>query len=610
MTAQGMAIACLVSGALTCGAAVPAASGQAGRLHHNPAIQEEPAMDKAFEELGRRYVREFPELSPVSATQLGDHRFDGRLDDVSEKARARAAEFNRSFLAELAAITPAKLSRANQVDYALLEHSLRGDLWRLERLQDWAWNPLLYTELAGSAVYGLMAREFAPLRERLGHVADRLEQFPRLLDQVRATLDPKRVPSVHAETAVKQNRGVLNILENMVEPQLGALADNEQSRLREAMATARSAIEKQQTWLENELVPKAAGDFRLGARLFDEKLAFTMQTPLSRDEIRDRARRNLERVRAEMYRTAQEVYRKKHPYTEFPAEPSREYRQAIIRAALEMAAQNAPLPDAVVQTAKDTLATATEFVRNKDLITLPDDPLDIIIMPEFQRGVSTAYCDSPGPLDVGQKTFYAVAPLPSDWTSQQIESFLREYNIRSIHNLTIHEAMPGHFVQLAWANRYPSTLRAVLPSGVFIEGWACYTEQMMIEEGYLDGDPLMKLVNLKWYLRTIANALIDQAIHVDGMQRDEAMRLMIEDTFQEEREAAGKWTRARLTATQLSTYFVGREEHRDLRRAAEAAWGREFTLKRYHDKVVSFGSPPVQYVRALLLDREIPGVKQ
>ena len=613
MTAPGLASfrRCFAAGALLCAAGAAARAQDAQKQEtRNAAKAEESTMDKAFEDLGRRYVREFPELSPVAATQLGDHRFDARLDEVSEKARTRAAEFSQKYLADLAAIAPANLSRANQVDYALLNHSLRGDLWRFERLQEWAWNPLIYTELAGSAVYGLMAREFAPLPRRLGHVADRLEQFPRLLEQVRAALDPKRVPAIHAETAVKQNRGVLNILENMVEPHLEALGSDEKARLQAAMTTARSAIEKHQSWIEKELTSKATGDFRLGARLFDEKLAFTLHTPMSRDEIRDRARRKLASVRDEMYRTAQEVYRKKHPYTEFPNEPSRVYQQVIIRAALEIAAQNAPAPDAVVETAKETLVAATEFVRKKDLITLPDDPLDIIIMPEFQRGVSTAYCDSPGPLDVGQKTFYAVAPLPSDWSSQQIESFLREYNIRSIHNLTIHEAMPGHFVQLAWANRYPSTLRAVLSSGVFVEGWACYAEQMMVEEGYLDGDPLMKLVNLKWYLRTIANALIDQAIHVDGMQRDEAMKLMIEDTFQEEREAAGKWTRARLTSAQLSTYFVGREEHLDLRREARTVWGKDFSLKRYHDRVVSFGSPPVQYARALLLEREIPALQK
>jgi uncharacterized protein (DUF885 family) len=568
---------------------------------------DDDAMDKAFADLGTRYVQKFPELSPVSATQLGDHRFDGRLDEVTPAARTREAEFCRSTLAELKAIDRSKLSRPHQVDYTLLTQSLEAQLWRLEKLQEWAWNPLIYTELAGGAVYGLMAREFAPLPRRLGNVADRLEQFPRLLEQVRGTLDPKRVPPIHAETAVKQNRGVLSILENMVEPQLGSLPEAEQGRLKRAMGTARSAIETHQTWLEKELAPKAAGDFRLGPKLFDEKLAFTLQTPLSRDEIRDRARLDMTRVRDEMYQTARQVYEKKHPYTRFPENPPAEYRQAIIRAALELAATDVPPADAVVATAKSTLQTATEFVRNKDLISLPDDPLDIIIMPEFQRGVSTAYCDSPGPLDVGQKTFYAVAPLPTDWTAQQVNSFLREYNIRSIHNLTVHEAMPGHFVQLAWANRYPSTLRAVLSSGVFIEGWACYTERMMVDEGYLDGDPLMRLVSLKWYLRTIANALIDQAIHVDGMRREEALQIMIEDTFQEEREAAGKWVRAQLTSTQLSTYFVGLQEHRDLRREAEAAWGREFNPKRYHDKVVSFGSPPVQYVRALLLDREIPG---
>jgi uncharacterized protein (DUF885 family) len=228
-------------------------------------------------------------------------------------------------------------------------------------------------------------------------------------------------------------------------------------------------------------------------------------------------------------------------------------------------------------------------------------------MPEFRRGVSLAYCDSPGPLDVGQKTFYAVAPLPSDWTPEQIESFLREYNLRSIYDLTVHEAMPGHFLQLAVSNRYPSTLRAVLSSGVFIEGWAVYTEQLMADEGLLDGDPLMRLIALKWYLRSISNALMDQAMHVDGMTREAAMELMTESTFQEEREASAKWVRAQLTSTQLSTYFVGYQEHRDLREEAEKAWGDEFSLKRYHDGVISFGSPPVQFARALLLELDIPG---
>jgi uncharacterized protein (DUF885 family) len=199
-----------------------------------------------------------------------------------------------------------------------------------------------------------------------------------------------------------------------------------------------------------------------------------------------------------------------------------------------------------------------------------------------------------------------VAPLPEDWTEQQVESFLREYNVYSIQDLTIHEGVPGHYLQIALSNRYPSVLRSVLQSGPFIEGWAVYAERMMIDEGYQDHAPLQELITLKWYLRAITNAIIDSAIHVDGMTRDEAMKLMVEGGFQEEREAAGKWVRAQLTSAQLSTYFVGYQEHIEMRAAVQEAWGEEFTLRRYHDQALSYGSPPVRFVRALMLGEEIP----
>jgi len=412
---------------------------------------------------------------------------------------------------------------------------------------------------------------------------------------------PGRVPKIHAETAVKQNKGVLSILDNMVVPQLGKLGKAERGRLEAAMKTARAAIDKHQEWLEKEVLPRAAGDFRIGRELFDKKLAFTLNSPLSRAEIRQRADSELKRVREQMYQLSKGVFLKKEPGRVFPQEPDEAHRQETIQAALELAYADKPARDAVVKTARESLVDIEAFVRKRDLITIPDDPIEIIIMPEFERGVSVAYCDSPGPLDVGQKTFYAVAPLPEDWTDKQVDSFLREYNRRSIHNLSVHEAVPGHFLQLAHSNRYPSLLRAVLSSGVFIEGWAVYTEQMLADEGYMNADPLMKLITLKWYLRGIANAIIDQAIHAEGMTEEEAMRLMTVTTFQEEREAAGKWIRAQLTSTQLSTYFVGYQEHRDLRAEVEKKLGDGFNLKRYHDQVISYGSPPVRFVRRLVL---------
>jgi len=251
------------------------------------------------------------------------------------------------------------------------------------------------------------------------------------------------------------------------------------------------------------------------------------------------------------------------------------------------------------------MALATDFVKKKDLITLPDSPVQIILMPEFQRGVSVAYCDSPGPLDKGLDTFYAVSPIPDEWKPEQVTSFLKEYNTRSIAELGVHEAMPGHYVQIWHSNKYPSVLRAVLSSGSFVEGWAVYAEKVMADEGFLDNDPLYRLIQQKWYLRSIANAILDQSIHVDGMSEADAMKLMMEGTFQQEREAAGKWTRARLGSTQLPTYFVGVQEHLDLRKAYEEKMGANFNLKAYHDKELSYGSPPVRYVRALMLDEPI-----
>ena len=557
--------------------------------------------DDQFLELSKSYLDRFTALSPVYATYLGDHRYDGELDEVGAESRARTKAFSREYLELLKALPREHLSQANQIDAALLEHDLRKTLWRLDVLEEWAWNPLGYTDLCGRAIYSLMARDFAPIAKRLSSAADRLEKLPRLLEQVRGTLVAKRVPKIHAETAVKQNKGVLSILDNMVVPNLGKLEKAERGRLEAAMKTARAAVDKHQEWLEKEVLPQASGDFRIGKELFDKKLAFTLNSPLSRAEIRKRAESELKRVREQMYEISKGVHLKKHPQYQFPAQPDEAHKQETIQGALELAYADKPARDAVVKTAKESLVDIEAFVRKRDLITIPDDPIEIIIMPEFERGVSVAYCDSPGALDVGQKTFYAVAPLPDDWTDKQVDSFLREYNRRSIHNLSVHEAIPGHFLQLAHSNRYPSLLRAVLSSGVFIEGWAVYTEQMLADEGYMNADPLMKLITLKWYLRGIANSIIDQAIHAGDMSRQEAMHLMTVTTFQEEREAAGKWIRAQLTSTQLSTYFVGYQEHRDLRAEVEKKRGDAFNLKKYHDQVISYGSPPVRFVRRLVL---------
>ncbi|UBB24094.1 DUF885 domain-containing protein [Pseudoxanthomonas japonensis] len=562
--------------------------------------------DARFADLSKRALEGWLQLSPVSATQIGEHRYDSEIDDLSAEGRKKSLEFSRKMLAELGAMDVSKLSRENQVDAAILRNQLEYDAWGNETLQSWAWDPQVYSGLAGGALYNLMAREFAPLPDRLKSAIDRMEKIPTLLAQARANLDPARVPKIHAETVAKQNAGILSIVDSFITPHAKELPEAEQQRLAAATGTLKKAVEEHQQWLDKTLVPNAKGDFRVGEKIYDQKLKFALLSSLSRAEIKQRAEGELKRVRGEMYAIAQQVLKDKPGAPALPASPSDEQQQQkAIEAALELAYAERPARDKVVPDAEAALKSATDFVRAKDLVTLPDAPVDIIPMPEFQRGVAVAYCDSPGPLDKNLKTFYAISPIPEDWSQAQVDSFLREYNSRMIHLLSIHEGTPGHYLEGWHSAKFPSTLRAVLRSGLFAEGWAVYTERMMADAGYLDNDPLFRLVQLKFYLRTIGNAILDQGVHVDGWSREQAMDLMVRQTFQQEREAAGKWTRAQLSSAQLPTYFVGAQEHFDLRKAMEAKLGDKFNAKAYHDQVLSYGAPPVRFVRELMLDEPI-----
>ncbi|NIJ68296.1 DUF885 domain-containing protein [Xanthomonas sp. 60] len=563
------------------------------------------AVDAEFAALSKRALDTWMQQSPVGATQIGDHRFDSEIDDLSAAGQQKTLTAYKALLADLDRIEVAKLGRENQVDAAILRNQLQSDIWNAEVLQSAKWDPQMYNGLAGSAIYGLMAREFAPLPQRLKSATDRMEKIPAIFAQARENLDPARVPKIHAETVAKQNRGILSIVDTFITPNIGQLPDAEQQRLQAAIDGLKKAVDEQQAWLDGTLVPNAKGEFRVGAALYDQKLKFALNSSLSRQEIGERARAELKRVRQDMYGIAQTVLKDKPGAPEMPAQPTDEQQQKAIEAALELAYADKPARDKVVDDAKAALDQSTAFVREHDLMTLPDAPVDIILMPEFQRGVAVAYCDSPGPLDKNLKTFYAVSPIPDDWNDKQVDSFLREYNSRMIHLLSIHEGTPGHYLEGWHSAKFPSTLRAVLRSGLFAEGWAVYTERMMQEQGYLDNDPLFHLVQLKFYLRTISNAILDQGVHVDNWTREQAMHLMTHDAFQQESEAAGKWVRAQLTSAQLPTYFVGAQEHFDSRKAVQEKQGANFNLKAYHDQMLSYGAPPVRFARQLMLDQPI-----
>lgn len=568
-----------------------------------PAATQTP--DQAFEALGNAYIDSIARFSPTSATSLGDHSGDARIDDLSAQGRADAVAADRAMLATLAGIDRKALSRDNQVDAALLRNALEYDIWGLEVQQGWAWDPQVYNDVAGGALYSLAARDYAPWADRLKAATARMQAIPALLAQARAQLDPARVPKIHAETVAKQNGGIVQIAEDMLAPHKGDLAPADQAKFDAALATLKAAVAEHQTWLDTVLVPGAKGDFRLGAAKYDQKMRFSLLSTITRAQLKAKAEQAVIDTRAEMYALARQVLAGKAGAPPTPDKPTQDQQQAAIEAALEQSYASRPARAGLMDKAKATLAAATDFVRARGLVTVPDAPVRIITMPKFQQGVAVAYCDPPGPLERDMPTFYAISPIPDEWSDEQATSFLREYNDYMINDLSIHEAMPGHYLQLAHANAGQSPLRAVLWSSPFAEGWAVYAEGMMADEGFLNGDPLFKLTVLKMRLRSITNTLLDIGIHTEGMTRDQAMALMTKTAFQQEREAAGKWVRANLSSVQLLSYYSGYLEQVEMRDEAKRRWGAKFDLKAYNDAVLSHGTPPARFVRELVFDLPI-----
>jgi uncharacterized protein (DUF885 family) len=550
--------------------------------------------DDAFQKTAHDYIEQYLRANPEDATELGDHRFDGQLTDYSPEARAKELTTQKEFRDKLIAIDGSQLTGANNIDFRILKENIDYEIFRGEELKDPEWNPLVYMQSLANSLYLLVARDFAPPEQRIPNLRQRMEGIPRVIAQAKANL--QHPPRVHTETAVEQTQGAINLVREGLAPLLDR-APQMKKDLAALQEKTAAALEDYKKWLQNDLLPRSDGNFRLGAEKFRKKLRFALASDLSMEEIMKRAQADLKQTQTAIYETALPLYKKYFPNTDSATLAD---KHKVTAAVLDKLAEQHPDDATVVGYAKDVVGEATDFVRLHNVVTIPDAPLDVIAMPEFKRGVAIAYCDSPGPLDKSGKTFFAVAPTPKDWSKERKESFFLEYNNYEIRDLTVHEAMPGHYLQLAHANEFraPTLVRAIFRSGTFIEGWAVYCEQMMAEQGY--GGPEVKIQQLKMRLRAIANAILDQSIHTGSMTEKEAMDLMMKETFQQEGEAVAKWKRARLTSAQLSTYFVGATEHLDLRAADEKKLGKDFDLKKYNDQAISYGSPPVKYVRELM----------
>jgi uncharacterized protein (DUF885 family) len=579
-------VICLMSAALaiSAGAITAAAQEMDGRL--NAFFQE--YLDTHF-----RY-------QPFDATELGDHRFDSLLDDLSRDAiEARCARDRATLEALPRRVDYARLSRNSQIDYEILRQDLSRSIWLAENVHPFEQDPRAYGKYISDSVYLLLAQSTLPKETNIANCLARMEQMPRVVAAAKENLRHPARPLL--ETAIRQNQGSIAFYEKDIFDFAGKTPQS--SALKASAARVAACLKEYQAFLEKDLLPRATDNWRLGREKFYRKLELELDAGLTADQVLADAHAEFERVQGDMYVVARQLWSGYFAGQALPPDDAAGRRETIQRV-LDRIGQEHGRPETLTRDVRKAVVQIKRFIAARDLLRLPaPDSCRVVEMPEFQRGNSTAYMNSPPPLDPKALGYYAVSPPPKDWSAQRVKSYLEEYNRYMLQILTIHEGYPGHYVQFEYANRNPSRIRRVLQSGVYIEGWAVYTEQTMLDEGYGRGDLALRLTQLKFYLRAVANAILDHEMHCASMTDEEALKFLMEQAYQSEGEARLKIIRAKQSSVQLSTYFVGRMAHYRLRQAIERESGAQFDLGRYHEAVLAHGPVPVKYLPELVRTR-------
>ena len=584
-----------------------------------------------------RFLDDLFEAEPVWATRIGYHAFDDRWPDRSESGRTGRLAMLRHHRARLQALSDGQLTPAEQIDRGITLEAIDAAEFNEAELREAAWDPLSYVYLAGTGFFSILARDFAPWEHRGAALLGRMRGLPELLESAADALTglPRRsVSLLHTETALAQLSGISDLVDQGI-AEARRRADESKSNsdyesLAAAMetdgATAKRAVDEFARRLRDDIAPRAEGWGQLGPQMFQAKLRHTLASDLSYTELEQRARHDYDLVRAEMLRLAREAWVDWMPGKALPDIESMGTQaaadDATVRQVLDAISREHRQPSELLDWCRAEVGRIEDFCRERNVIGLPDEPLQLTWTPVFMRAYGRAFLESPGPLDKGLPSYFWITPPEESARPTAVESYLREDNDRMLRLLSIHEGVPGHYLQLAWANRTPNLARAVFGSGMFAEGWAVYVTQVMMDLGYGDFEPALLLNHWKFYLRAITNTIMDVAIHTSAMTEQEAMELMVGGGFQEEDEARAKWLRARLTSTQLSTYYLGSIEMWDLevaarRKAVADAGAAEdavppqriagglgetpgFDYRAHLESVISHGSPPIKWVGRIL----------
>ncbi|MEU3016083.1 DUF885 domain-containing protein [Nocardiopsis sp. NPDC007018] len=553
---------------------------------------------RRFRDVAERVLDALLADDPEWALGLGDTRWAHRLTDHSDEADSLRVSLLTDALGSLDEIDPDLLAADDLVDLEMLRTRVSADLWHTTELRPRSWDPLVHSP--GEVLYTLVERELLPPQERLAALTARCAALPAYLETARTRLsEGPGMPRVHVETALGRLEGARAMLTRDLPALAARFPGAAPAGLEEARTAALAALDAHTSWLRVER-EFADADPRLGARRFAAQLWYTLDSELTPEAL-------LVRAESDLLATEEALAEAASAYAD---EPSRPGQVAEVLAAL--ADEFAIGAEEVVPACTGALAHLRTRVRELDLATVHDDPVEVVPMPDARRGVAVAYCDAPGPLAPDartQPTLVAVAPPPEEWDAERRASFLREYNAGLLRDLMVHEAMPGHALQLAHAARHRggTRVRSALGSGTFVEGWAVHAEEVLAGHGWTDGtDPAsrranlgLRLVQLKMRLRSVLNAILDVRVHTEGLTEREAVALLTERGHQEEGEAVGKWRRALLTSAQLSTYYVGYAEVSDIARDLARARPHE-PVGRLHDAMLAHGNPSPRHLRTLL----------
>ena len=546
-------------------------------------------LNNAFGQYEARFIDALWVVNPDWATSVGYHKYDSVLIVPDSAAAQAKLAFAQQQLDSLKTFDIKALNDANKIDYQLMQNYLHSVQWAINEQKSNEWDPSSFN--VSNTFAFILNENYAPLESRLRSFAARLKYIPAYYEAAKKQVkDP--VPELTA-LAIDQNNGGLSVFEKDFADSLKktGIPAAEQNVMLASAKTGAKAIRDYATWLK-ALKPANPRSFRLGKKLYDQKFDFDIQSTFSANQIYDSAIARKAYVHGEMTKISRKLWPKYFGNAPMPAD-SLELTGRMIDT---LSVQHVK-PEEFQSAIEKQLPALIAFIKEKDLLYIdPSKPLVVRKEPAYMAGVAGASISAPGPYDKGGNTYYNVGSLEG-WPKEKAESYLREYNQYILQILDIHEAIPGHYTQLVYANQSPSLIKSLMGNGAMIEGWAVYTEQMMLENGYGNNAPEMWLMWYKWNLRTVCNTILDYSVHVKNMSKEDAIHLLTKEAFQQAAEAEGKWKRVSVSSVQLTSYFTGYKEIIDLRELYKKQQGKDYSLKAFNEKFLSYGSAPVKYIR-------------